>query len=261
LFTCTCTSTNQPTNPIADNMTSVFPHYPYSQGEGKLREHLSTPFSSWLIYLSNVLSLHSCCFTSTEPTDDWSVEQVLQYYLLRAHKETEEKYHQIETSLSQQFEKGTSEIWECHTKVLEAGSKNSPIRSSSANTSGTKAQTCEIPMAKTTSKPTTIHVQIVAGPHAPRSYEVVPKPKFPCFVGRSQGTKFKNRGVSLHKDSEISTTHGQFEVRQGKLYYTDLASTNGSKVGGEDLTPDTPLLLENGTELVLGQSTLKITLS
>jgi FHA domain len=203
--------------------------------------------------LSNARILVASC--ATDPTADWTIEQVLQFYLLQAQTETEEKYDQIETSLNQQFERGKNEIWALHKKVLEAGSKNSPIPSGSATTSSTNPQSCKIAR-----EPTTIHVEIVGGFYAGTTYKLVPKTTHPCWVGRSSGKKFKERGISLSKDGEVSTTHGKFEVKQGKLYYTDAGSTNGSKVRGEDLPPETPFLLETGTELVLGQSIFKITL-
>ena len=123
-------------------------------------------------------------------------------------------------------------------------------------------------IAKTSSKrnlkgavPTTVNVEITTGHYAGNTYKLTPKVRQPCWVGRSQGRKFKDRGISLPKDLEISTTHGKFETIGGVLHYTDTGSTNGSKVRGEDLTPETPLPLTEGLELVLGQSVLKIHLS
>lgn len=193
-----------------------------------------------------------------EPAEAWTVEQALQYCLLQAHRETEEKYNQIETSLNQQLEKGKNDIWKCHKRVLEESTNEqspnrSALRSVSSNKSGIKP--------KKTGSPTTVNIQITGGHYDGNAYTLVPKVRHPCWVGRSQGRKFKERGISLSKDLEISTTHGKFEVIAGKLHYTDTGSTNGSKVGEKELEPDAPLPLENGTELILGQSILKIQLS
>lgn len=183
------------------------------------------------------------------------MEQALQYCLLQAHKETEEKYSQIETSLNQQVEKGKKEIWKCHEKVIEENNNQSPHNPTGCRKNKPKQA------SKKGNLPSTINVQIIGGHYAGNTYTLVPKVRHPCWVGRSQGKKFKERGISLSKDLEISTTHGKFELVGGKLHYTDTGSTNGSKVGSEELNPDTPFPLENGTELILGQSILKITLS
>lgn len=192
-----------------------------------------------------------------EPNGSWTIEQALQYCLMQAHQETEAKYHQIEGSLNQQFDKGRTEIWKCHDRVIEE-SKNGlqvsprPTRDA-ANNCGNRNQNG--------ATFTTVNVEIVGGHYSRNKYKLTPKLRQPCWVGRSQGKKFKDRGISLSKDLEISTTHGKFELVGGKLYYTDTGSTNGSKVHGEDLPPDKPFLLEDGVQLVLGQSVLKISLS
>lgn len=181
------------------------------------------------------------------------MEQALQYYLLQAHKETEEKYQQIETSLNQQLEKGKTEIWNCHKRVLEESNGTNVVRE-------TQSQSGSKPLK--TRVPTTINIEIIGGHYSGNTYALVPKNRNPCWVGRSQGKKFKERGISLSKDLEISTSHGKFEIIGGSFYYTDAGSTNGSKVHGtQEIVPDTPFPLEDGIEFTLGQSVLKVSLS
>ena len=83
-------------------------------------------------------------------------------------------------------------------------------------------------------------------------------------VGRSKGPAFKNgKGVSLHWDQEVSTTHGKFTLVDGQLAFTDLGSTNGSfLLGASDVA--TPLgkneacALEVGSRLRLGSTVLRV---
>lgn len=196
-------------------------------------------------------------FFVLEPNDSWTVEQALQYCLMQAHNETEAKYRQIEVSLNQQFDKGKNDIWNCHEKVVQESQSTNPQTSRSMRDTAMNSSKRHQQVALHT----TVNVEITSGHYAGSTFKLVPKHRQPCWVGRSQGKKFKDRGISLPKDLEISTTHGKFELVGSKLHYTDTGSTNGSKVHGEDLTPDTPLPLEDGLELVLGQSVLKISLS
>jgi FHA domain len=82
-----------------------------------------------------------------------------------------------------------------------------------------------------------------------------------CKIGRSRGNEFKQFGVSLPMDLEVSTKHGVIHRVNKDFYYKDLESANGTTVVATDimLQPLVPFKLENGMELVLGKSTLKFT--
>ena len=51
-------------------------------------------------------------------------------------------------------------------------------------------------------------------------------------MGRSTGKIFKEKGVSLYKDKEISTTHAKIEIRNGQVFLIDCRSTNGTQLNG-----------------------------
>ena len=107
---------------------------------------------------------------------------------------------------------------------------------------------------------TNLLVEVMSGPHEGATYLLKPRISRPCEIGRSKGKKFLSRGVSLHKDSEVSTCHGKFEFKAGKMYYTDTGSTNGTSYMGEAIQDNVPLEIENGMVLVFGMSELKFTL-
>ena len=73
-----------------------------------------------------------------------------------------------------------------------------------------------------------------------------------CKVGRSTGKKFKNKGLSLSKDGEVSTTHGKFEVLDGNVYFTDLGSTNGTFVNEKPLNVGEPFPVCPGDRIHIG---------
>ncbi len=126
----------------------------------------------------------------------------------------------------------------------------------------------------------TMTVQITSGPHAPSRFHLRPRPGAPCLVGRSKGKKFVKNGISLHRDQEVSTTHGKFVVvvegGEGggggggppgdgrpltRYYFVDVGSTNGTVHDGALLVPNVRLTLADGMELKLGNSMLRIVLS
>jgi len=130
-----------------------------------------------------------------------------------------------------------------------------------------------------TTTTTTIRVAVVGGGmYDGREFELTMRPSNgkggrggaggggECYVGRSQGKKFKTNGVSLPRDFEVSTTHGKFSVTiaedgdEYRYWYTDTGSTNGTHFNDVMLEPDVPLRLHHGYVLQVGQSLLRISL-
>lgn len=175
---------------------------------------------------------------------------MLQWCLLRNHKETDDKVEEIVTSLKEQFAKGKREL-------LGVDGNNQNI-----NQDETMTQNNHNTGEKTAAKAVTvIRVSVTQGPHKGKRFDLRPQqPNDPCMVGRSAGKKYRERGVSLKKDTEVSTTHGRFEIINGVAYFTDMASTNGTTHQDQLLEPNQPFRLQDGTELVLGGSHLEIEL-
>jgi hypothetical protein len=82
-----------------------------------------------------------------------------------------------------------------------------------------------------------------------------------CRVGRGEGAAFTPpAGLSLHWDGSVSLWHGKITSIQGKAYYTDLETTNGSYINGEIVPPDVPQELASGDALTLGDVELRVQL-
>lgn len=199
--------------------------------------------------LTHKTPLFVCC---TEPDENWTVEEVLQWNLLKSHQATTQKHEELVDSLQNQFEQGKNELLALHAE----NTQNGGVPSSSSSVPSSKANNNNNSKA-----PTTIHIDIITGPHENSSFSLQPKSNAPCWVGRSAGKKFRDRGVSLAQDSEVSTTHGKFQIKSRKAYFIDVGSTNGTYLGTTQLVPNDPCLLEDGMKLVLGASTFQIRLS
>lgn len=246
-----------------------------------------------------------------EPSENWTVEHVMQWWLLRANAESEAEYNTIVEGLSKQLDDGKKELWEAHEQVSEvvrksekpndaadpkANAENQSMNrnqkpTSSNNNKVHKPVVSKVVVAKpvvastrptrtkkptekaaaaaaatiegnaTADKPDTIHIDIVGGPYDGKFYDLQPQSRKHCWVGRSSSAKFKDRGISLPLDLEVSTSHGRFEFNQGKFYYKDVASTNGTRINGEECIPNQSYLLEaTGTTILAGQTTMKVTL-
>ena len=250
----------------------------------------------------------------TEPTDNWSVEEVLKWWHLRANAESEAEYNTIVEALEKQLDEGKKAIWEAHEQVSEIvrdseNVENQNVQNSSNNKNHNvqneattnkqqpieKSNSKKVPVVVTTAsarptrskkpsavaaaatasvsdaptntaannknKPDTIHIDVIGGPYEGKFYDLTPKTRSPSWVGRSSSAKFKDRGISLPLDLEVSTSHGKFEFKQGKFYYTDVASTNGTRINGEECVPNHSYELKaKGLTILAGQTTMKVTL-
>jgi len=203
-----------------------------------------------------------------EPTGDWTIEQLLLWCLLKSQHHINIKRDELIAALRNDFENGKQDVLDTQqeaVKILSDAESNELAVIYNNTYSQTVAEkkygkTCAI--YKNCDKPIYILIDIISGPHKRSQFKLQPRPRKPCFVGRSTGKKFRERGVSLPEDSEVSTTHGKFETKpgigSGKFFFVDTCSTNGSLYEGKDLDPATPLHLEEGMQITVGKTTMKI---
>jgi len=251
---------------------------------------------------------------ATEPTEDWTVEQVLKWWVLRAHGECEAEYGRIVDDLSVQLKEGKESLWQAHEEVSSIlnngvdnaaataaakaggtstdGLENSDPQHLNHNNSSNNMSSHDIQKPAATrgqreeilqqyqsgdgetetkhdddagatgssSKIDTIRILIVSGFYEGMSLDVQPKGRTAAFIGRSQGKKFREKGISLPKDLEVSTSHGKFESIRGKFYFTDVGSTNGSLIDGCVIEPSKQYEVREGMEITCGQTIMRIKL-
>lgn len=187
----------------------------------------------------------------SEPTEDWTVQELLQWCLLKSHEALDNKTEELTSALNQQLEQGKKELWESHSIAVALENENPQTSADSKPAASKKASPGAI---------THILVHVMQGPHEGQSFKLQPKPRSPCWVGRSTGKKYRERGISFAKDEEVSTVHGKFELSKGVATFVDTGSTNGTFHGETELEAHVPFELKNDMELKMGSTVVKITL-
>ena len=56
----------------------------------------------------------------------------------------------------------------------------------------------------------------------------------------------------------LTAPHAKVELREGRLEYTDLGSSNGTFLNSEEVVEHTPVELSNGDLLILGDTQLQV---
>jgi pSer/pThr/pTyr-binding forkhead associated (FHA) protein len=77
-------------------------------------------------------------------------------------------------------------------------------------------------------------------------------------IGRSKTNKFKKTGLSLPKDGGVSSKHANVVLREGRLWYTDLGSSNGTELNGAEVPKRTEVELEDGAVLAIGDTQVTV---
>ena len=243
----------------------------------------------------------------SEPTNEWTIEQLLQWCVLQSEARTNERRDELIGALREQMAEGRKVLLEAHEQAVQAtagqdgegeeddaeafnvnGGKatgkavvadevmddaSASDKNANANTNAdeniangadetaaaaTKANEAAAPPKKSTRSKAasgsvkTVRAEVIEGLYAGQTFDLKPKSRSPCFIGRSAGKKFRDRGISMPNDGEVSTTHAKVEVKGGKAYYIDVGSTNGTLLNGEEVEPNVPLLITDGMQLLIG---------
>ncbi len=109
-----------------------------------------------------------------------------------------------------------------------------------------------------------ISLKCMSGPHSGQKFqlEATSNDEGQSFkVGRSTAKQFKEKGVSLYKDKEVSTAHGKVEVRSGQAFFIDTHSSNGTKLNGARITTQAPALLKDGDKIFIGASEISVNIA
>jgi serine/threonine protein kinase len=81
-------------------------------------------------------------------------------------------------------------------------------------------------------------------------------------LGRSEPTRPYKPDVDLAEwqgmELGVSRRHGKLHFDTGRLYYTDLKSSNGSRVNGAGLYSEIPVALQDGDEIGLGKIAFRV---
>lgn len=233
--------------------------------------HVATSGHGQLLFAHFMFYPLSFFFKPTVPTGDWTVEEAFQWILMKSNEEGENLFNEIIKDIEEACMLGELELLQAKRQAeAENQLSNNNIMPLQKDNNLLDKQV--MVQAKELSKKAaplgTVHVDIVAGPYKGKKYTLKVTPRAPRLVGRSQSKNFREKGISLSKDLEVSTSHGKFVLMKDKLYFVDTESTNGSLVsqgGGdtsdnEQMEPNEPYLLATGTMITCGQTVMKITL-
>jgi len=115
--------------------------------------------------------------------------------------------------------------------------------------------------SSSTAKRLCVTLRCTSGAHSGQRFRLEPNTENgedSFKMGRSTGKLFKEKGVSLYKDKEISTTHAKIEVKNGQAFLTDNRSTNGTILNGVEMEPLVPIRLKEGDIILMGSTELHV---
>ena len=62
----------------------------------------------------------------------------------------------------------------------------------------------------------------------------------------------------MPEDGGVSTSHSKIELREGRLLYTGLGSSNGTWHNGDDVKAHNAIELTSGDNLILGNTQIEV---
>ncbi|CAM9309643.1 unnamed protein product [Choristocarpus tenellus] len=102
-----------------------------------------------------------------------------------------------------------------------------------------------------------VHLKAMGGPHKGASFTLkLVAGGEPAMLGRSTTKKFKEKGVSLPRDKEVSTSHGKLYRVGAGVAFVDVGSSNGTVVDGEEAVKGKIFEVKTGMEILIGQTPL-----
>ena len=176
--------------------------------------------------------------SSSYGNGELTVEQFLNQQMVEITNDVQKHAQQLIARLKAEYEEGAQEVWAL-------------MSSSSSQAAKEEKKLCVL-------------LKCVAGAHIGQKFRLEPATSTGEDVfkmGRSTGKLFKEKGVSLYKDKEISTTHGRIEIRNGQVFFVDAESTNGSQLNGADVGAQAPMRLRNGDVITMGSTELSVSIS
>lgn len=147
--------------------------------------------------------------------------------------------------------------------IVAAANESSSL-SQSVNVSegsGSSAANADVdnPAAAAEARNLSVHFQVEGGPYEGRTFALAPvMDGAPLWIGRSRGKKFANGGISMPKDPEVSTTHAKVEAANGKIFFTDQESSNGTEINGVTARPYVAHELQDGGMVTIGSTVMKV---
>ncbi len=152
-------------------------------------------------------------------------------------------------------------MWTDHeqVKALCEGENINPQDTTNTENGSSLSKVVVVPSSSSSSMDSgTLKVEIMAGNYSGQVYHLDLSGNKTSLIGRSQSKRFTKNGISLPRDAEVSTTHGKFLTKNGRFWYVDDGSTNGSFVNGQLMEPYVELALEPGMELLVGATIMKV---